>query len=267
MPVFTHDGVDLHYEVRGSGKPMLLLAGLAADSAFWVAAVNTLAERHQVILIDNRGCGSTTPLDAASSVRAMADDSMALARHLRLAKVDIVGHSMGGMIAQACAMHHPQQVDRLVLAATAPVNSARNNDLFATWATMFETVDRATWFRNLFYWVFSARFFDDRAKVEALVQLATGYPLQQSARALRNQITAVAAFDARGALASIVGPTLVLAGAEDQLFPVAGCTAFARALPQASFMAIDGAAHSIPNEFPAQFTRAVLDFMAAPPAR
>ena len=42
------------------------------------------------------------------------------------------------------------------LAATAPVNSARNNDLFATWATMFETVDRATWFRNLFYWVFSA---------------------------------------------------------------------------------------------------------------
>ncbi len=267
MPLFKHDGVDVHYEVRGSGKPMLLLAGLAADSAFWVAAVNALAERHQVVLIDNRGCGSTTPLDVASSIVSMADDSMALARHLQLAKVDIVGHSMGGMIAQACAMHHPHQVDRLVLAATAPVNSARNNDLFATWATMFDTVDRATWFRNLFYWVFSARFFDDRAKVEALVQLASGYPLQQSALALRNQVAAVAAFDASGELASIAAPTLVLAGTEDQLFPVAGSAAFARALPQASFIAVDGAAHSIPNEFPAQFTRAVLDFMAAPRAR
>lgn len=267
MPVFRRGDVDLCYEVRGSGKPMLLLAGLAADSSFWVAAVNALAERRQVILIDNRGCGKTTPLDAASSIRAMADDSMALASHLQLPRVDIAGHSMGGMIAQACALHHPARVDRLVLAATAPVNTARNNDLFATWATMFETVDRATWFRNLFYWVFSTRFFADPAKVGALVQLATGYPYQQSTHALRAQVAAIAAFDATAALASIHAPALVLAGTDDQLFAVASSAAFARALPNATFEAIAGAAHSIPNEFPQAFTRCVLNFLAAPPAR
>ncbi len=267
MPVFRRGDVDLFYEVRGSGKPMLLLAGLAADSSFWVAAVNALAERRQVILVDNRGCGKTTPLAIAASIRAMADDSMALATHLQLPQVDVVGHSMGGMIAQACALHHPDRVDRLVLAATAPVNTARNNDLFATWTSMFDTVDRATWFRNLFYWVFSTRFFDDPAKVRALVQLATGYPYQQSSEALRMQVAAVAAFDATGALASIRAPALVLAGTDDQLFPVAGSAAFAQALPCATFEAIDGAAHSMPNEFPQAFTRSVLGFLATPPAR
>jgi len=266
MPIFRRGDVDLFYEVRGSGKPMLLLAGLAADSSFWVAAVNALAERRQVVLIDNRGCGKTTPLDAASSIRAMADDSMALAAHLQLAQVDVVGHSMGGMIAQACGLHHPDRVDRMVLAATAPVNTARNNDLFATWTTMFDTVDRATWFRNLFYWVFSARFFDDPAKVRALVQLATGYPYQQSTQALRAQVAAIAAFDVTGALASIRAPVLVLAGSDDQLFTLAGSAAFAQALPRATFEAIEGAAHSIPNEFPQAFTRSVLNFLETPPA-
>ncbi len=267
MPVFRHGDVGLFYEVRGEGKPLLLLAGLAADSSFWVAAVNALAAQRQVILIDNRGCGRTTPLNTAPSIRTMADDCMALASHLQLSRVDVVGHSMGGMIAQACALHHPARVDRLVLAASAPVNTARNNDLFATWAAMFETVDRATWFRNLFYWVFSQRFFEDQAKVGALVQLASGYPYQQSAQALRAQVAAIASFDTTAALASIHAPALVLAGTDDQLFAVASSAAFARALPHATFEAIEGAAHSIPNEFPQVFNRSVLNFLAAPPAR
>ncbi len=266
MPFFRHGDVDLFYEVRGSGKPLLLLAGLAADSSFWVASVNALAERRQVVLIDNRGSGKTTPLNAAASIRAMADDSMALVSHLQLPRVDVVGHSMGGMIAQACAIHHPDRVDRLVLVGTAPVNTARNNDLFATMATMFETVDRATWFRNLFFWVFSAQLFNDPARVGALVTLASSYPYQQSVQALRAQVAAVAAFDARGALAAIRAPVLVLAGTDDQLFSMAGSAAFAQALPRADFEAIEGAAHSIPNEFPQAFTRSVLNFLAAPPA-
>jgi pimeloyl-ACP methyl ester carboxylesterase len=147
------------------------------------------------------------------------------------------------------------------------VNTARNNDLFATWATMFETVDRATWFRNLFYWVFSAQFFNDPAKVRALVQLAAGYPYQQSAQALRAQVVAISTFDSSAMLASIRAPALVLAGTEDQLFPVAGSAAFAQALPNATFATIEGAAHSIPNEFPQAFTRSVLNFLALPPAR
>jgi pimeloyl-ACP methyl ester carboxylesterase len=267
MATFVHGEVNLYYEIRGSGKPLLLVAGLASDNAFWLPVVDALAARHQVVLIDNRGSGRTTPLDGATSIAAMADDCAALVRHLRLPKVDLVGHSMGGMIAQECAVRHAELFDRVVLASTAPVNSARNNDLFASWVTLFPAIDRALWFRNLYYWVLSAGFFDKRVSVDTLVQLAAKYPYQQSTAALHGQVRALAAFDATKQLSAIRARTLVLAGTEDLLFPVAASAAFAKAIPHASFAAVEGAAHSFPVEMPQAFTPRVLDFLAALPAR
>ncbi len=267
MATFAHADVNLYYEVRGRGSPVLFVAGLAADNAFWLPVVDAFAARHQVILIDNRGSGRTTPMDVATSIAAMADDCAALVRHLQLPKVDIIGHSMGGMIAQECAVRHAELFDRVVLAATAPLNSARNNSLFATWATLFPAIDRALWFRNLYCWVLSAGFFDKRVSIDTLVQLSAKYPYQQSTAALAGQVRALAAFDATKHLSSIRARTLVLAGTDDLLFPIAASAAFAKAIPHASFVAVEGAAHSFPMEMPQEFTPRVLDFLASAPAR
>lgn len=261
MPALRHDGVDLWYEVRGDGPPLLLVAGLAADGSYWLPALDALAQRHRVVLVDNRGSGRTAPLDAPTSIGAMADDCIALVRHLGLPKVALVGHSMGGMIALDCAVRHPDAVDRLVLVATGAKASARDNDLFAGWASLFPAIDRGLWFRNLFYWVFTSRFFDDRKAVDALVQLASGYPYQQTPEALANQVRAIAAFDGTAALARLRARTLVIAGREDLLFPLAASAAFARSIPHATFAPIDGAAHSIPMEFPQEFARRMLAFL------
>ena len=77
MPTFARDGVELYYEIKGSGRPLMLVAGLAADNAFWLPSLPALSARHQVIVLDNRGAGRTAPLDAATSIRLMADDCMA----------------------------------------------------------------------------------------------------------------------------------------------------------------------------------------------
>ena len=262
MPALRHDGVDLWYEVRGDGPPLLLVAGLAADGSYWLPALDALAQRHRVVLVDNRGSGRTAPLDAPTSIGAMADDCIALVRHLGLPKVALVGHSMGGMIALDCAVRHPDAVDRLVLVATGAKASARDNDLFAGWASLFPAIDRGLWFRNLFYWVFTSRFFDDRKAVDALVQLASGYPYQQTPEALANQVRAIAAFDGTAALARLRARTLVIAGSEDLLFPLAASAAFARSIPHATFAPVDGAAHSIPMEQPQAFAELVLEFLA-----
>ncbi len=262
MPALRRDGVDLWYEVRGNGPPLLLVAGLAADGSYWLPAVDALTQRHRVVLIDNRGSGRTAPLDAPTSIAAMADDCVALAQHLGFARVSLAGHSMGGMIALDCATRHPDAVERLALVATGPVASARNNDLFASWAASFPKLDRGLWFRNLFHWVFTPRFFADRKAVDALVQLAVGYPYQQTPEALANQVRAIGAFDGTGALESLRARTLVMAGTLDLLFPLPAGAAFARSIPHATLEAVDGAAHSIPMEFPQEFARRVLAFLA-----
>lgn len=262
MATFRHDGVDLHYDATGDGPPVLLVAGLAADSAFYTPSLRALGARFRVITIDNRGAGRTTPLDAPGSIATMADDCMALVRHLELGRVSIVGHSMGGMIAQECALRYPDAVDRIVLAATAPHAGARNNDLFATWAHLHPVIERRLWFRNLFHWVLSPRFLANAGNLAALVELATVYPHQQTSRALAQQVAAVAGFDSRARLAAIRARALVLAGTRDLLFTIDDSATFAAALPHATFAAIDGVAHSFPIEAPDEITRRVTNFLA-----
>jgi pimeloyl-ACP methyl ester carboxylesterase len=111
--------------------------------------------------------------------------------------------------------------------------------------------------------VLSPRFFDSRVAVEALVKIAAAYPYQQTPQALRNQVAAIAQFDGRGALPSLRARTLVLAGTEDLLFTTAQSAAFAKSIPHATFVAVEGAAHSFPAEAPQDFTRNALSFLAS----
>ena len=82
--------------------------------------VDALARHHRVITFDNEGIGASTLGPGTLSIRRMGDDTASLIRALRLGRPDVLGWSMGGMIAQAFARRHPTQVRRLVLCATSP---------------------------------------------------------------------------------------------------------------------------------------------------
>ncbi|MFO1306119.1 MAG: alpha/beta hydrolase [Burkholderiales bacterium] len=262
MPAFAHDGISTWYERKGSGRPLMLVAGLAADSAFWAPSLDALAARFDVVAPDNRGAGRTASLDAPASIRAMADDCVALADDLGFAKFSVAGHSMGGMIAQDLAIRHPARIEKVILASTSPCASPRDNALFATWSDLFARVDRPLWFRNLFYWVLSPAFFESPKAVDALVALAANYPYQQTPAALANQVAAIAGFDVRAQLSGIASRTLVMAGTRDLVFGIDAAAAFAKSIPHATFAPIEGAAHSFPIETPQAFTQRALDFLA-----
>ena len=258
------NGVNLYYEEHGRGAPLLLIAGLASDSQSWLPVLPGLAARFRVILVDNRGVGRTLPLDAPTSIGAMADDCLALIRHLRLGAVHVLGHSMGGFIAQDIALRHPEQVARLVLAATAARSSKRNDDLFRGWADALDAGSPPErWFRNLFYWIFSARLFDDPKMVDDLVRFAVAYPFPQPAPAFRKQVDAIAQFDSSEQLSRLKPPTMVLAAAEDLLFPIDACERFARSIGRTELSAIDGAGHALHVEQPAEFVRRVAGFLSS----
>ena len=261
MPFLDHDGIQLYFEQHGSGPPLLLLAGLASDSRSWPAVLPGLAERFTLILLDNRGVGRSSQ-DCAISISLMADDCAALIRHLGLTRVNLLGHSMGGMVALECARRHPELVERLLLAATAARNPVRNNLLFLDWADLYDAgYDRAAWFRGILYWIFTERFFQNSAMVDMVLMYLLSYPWPQSAAAFRQQVQALAYFDATLWLGRITTPVLVLAGEQDLLLPLENSEYLAQQLPNAVLTVLQDAPHSLQTDQPEQFVRAVVDFL------
>ena len=262
MPNVLINDVDLYYETQGEGIPLMLVAGLASDSQSWQTIMEDLSRYYLVITLDNRCIGRTLPQDIEISIHQVADDCLALVRHLGLSSVNLLGHSMGGFVALDLSIRYPDCINKLILAGTSSSNPKRNNSLFFNWTSCLEKgLDPHLWFRNIFYWLFSARFFENEAAVDEAVRYAVEYPYPQSAVAFRNQVKAIATFDCTEALSSVAARTMVISGKEDLLFPPEVCTRLAQAIPEAAFSVIDNAAHAMHMEQPRAFTDCVIEFL------
>jgi pimeloyl-ACP methyl ester carboxylesterase len=113
------DGVSIAYTVRGDGPPLLLIAGTGYPaSTWWPDSLDRLARVHSVITYDHRGTGRSTSSDGPYTTRLFAKDAAVLLRSLDLGPVHVVGHSMGGRVAQWLAIDAPDLVASLVLVAT-----------------------------------------------------------------------------------------------------------------------------------------------------
>jgi pimeloyl-ACP methyl ester carboxylesterase len=111
--------IRLAFAEAGDGPPLLLLAGLGCDRDFWAGHLPLLAGRVRAIAPDNRGSGESAAGPGPYSAREMAGDALALLDELGVDRVDVVGHSLGGMIALEMALAAPSRVRSLALAATA----------------------------------------------------------------------------------------------------------------------------------------------------
>ncbi len=121
MPAVELSGRPFAYETRGAGDPLVLVAGTGYPGATWPPElVEPLAERHLVVTFDHRGTGGTPSSPDRYSTRGFAADAVALLDALGLPAAHVVGHSMGGRVAQWMALDHPERVRSLVLAATGP---------------------------------------------------------------------------------------------------------------------------------------------------
>ena len=113
------NGLSLYYEEHGSGEPLVLLHGGISAGEMFAPILPELAARRRVITVDLQGHGHTADADRPLRPQTMADDVAALIEHLGLASADVMGYSLGGLVALRTAIQHPQLVRRLVLVAVA----------------------------------------------------------------------------------------------------------------------------------------------------
>ena len=108
------NGLKLYYEIHGEGHPLLLLHGSFGVVSGWGGILTELSKKHRVIAVELQGHGHTADIDRPLSFENMADDCAALLDHLKIKKADVFGYSMGGGVAFALAIKHPELVERLI---------------------------------------------------------------------------------------------------------------------------------------------------------
>jgi pimeloyl-ACP methyl ester carboxylesterase len=118
MPKVNVNNIDVAYEINGEGHPLLLITGVGYGAWFWHKVIPGLAERYQVISFDNRGSGGTDKPEGPYTVPMMAADTAGLLDALGVKSCYMMGHSLGGFIAQELAYTRPDLVGKLVLAST-----------------------------------------------------------------------------------------------------------------------------------------------------
>lgn len=112
------NGIDLYYEIHGTGTPLILLHGGFGTLETFTALSPTLALDHQIIGVDLYGHGRTALTNRPLRFEHMADDIAGLIDHLGLEKADVLGYSLGGAVALQTVIRHPEQVNKLVVVST-----------------------------------------------------------------------------------------------------------------------------------------------------
>jgi pimeloyl-ACP methyl ester carboxylesterase len=109
------NGLQMYYEVRGSGDPVVLLHGsFMTITNNWTGWIGELAKTRKVIAVEMQGHGRTADIQRDFSYENLADDVAALLDHLKIPSADLIGYSMGGGVAMQCAIRHPGKVRKVV---------------------------------------------------------------------------------------------------------------------------------------------------------
>lgn len=125
------NGLDLYYEIHGTGRPLVVLHGAYMSIEAMGALVPRLAASRQVIAVDLQGHGHTADADRPLTYEQMADDVAGLLDHLEVDQADVFGYSMGGGVALQVAVRHPDRVRRLVLASVYTDNDGAYPEMLA----------------------------------------------------------------------------------------------------------------------------------------
>jgi pimeloyl-ACP methyl ester carboxylesterase len=258
------NGAQLYHEAKGAGAPLLLLHAGVADSRMWDEQFDAFARHYRVVRFDMRGFGRS---DMPPGAFANHDDVRGLLDELGVASAYVAAVSFGGLVALDFALAYPARVKALALGAPSVSGASPSDRIRRFWdeeeaALEAGDIDGATEL-NLRLWVDGPQ----REPHEVDPQVRERVRQMQAAifrKEIPDDVEQVELVPpAMARLGSVDAPVLVLVGALDLPEKLTLAEQLVRALPDARMVVLPGVAHMLNMERPAQFNRAVLDFLTA----
>ena len=251
-------GVRIAWEEHGDGPPLLLVQGLGYGRWGWQPIVPLLAQRHRVLVFDNRGIGDSDRPPGPYKAAEMAGDALTVLDAAGVERAHVLGASLGGAVAQELALRHAERLDKLVLVATMsgmtnmhPI-PAQTMQLMAEAATLEPAAALRRFIEN------ALEPEPDTAIVEQLVELRTANPPDPAGWAAQAGIWAT--FDVWDELPSIDLPTLVVQGEGDVVVDPRNAPLLAERIPGAQLRVVAGG-HLFFWNRPGEFAELVMEFL------
>ena len=254
----------LYHEDSGPpGKPLLLIAGLASDAVSWVFQREPLQKVHRVIVCDNRGVARSPKPPGPYTIGQMAGDVLEMLDDLQIPQVALLGHSMGGAIAQHLALNHPERVSRLILACTGACFGGRALAIVEGWSGCLALGANSQQLGHcLFPWLYTKEFLDQPGSLDGCIQALENHPYPLEHEPIAAQVEALRGHDLRAQLSSLRVPTLVLGADQDLLATPEDCLELHRLIAGSHRKSLKNSGHSCMLHNPEAFNQAVLEFLS-----
>ena len=262
MSIVATEAGPLYYEELGAGPPLVFIPGLGGDVRAFSVIGRHLSAKYRVFVFDPRDAGRSFVAGSPYTTGEMALDLLQALDRLAVGPFHIVGHSLGGLIAQEAALQRPDLIQSLVLASSHAGADDWRKAVIQAWIGMRRKFSPAEFSAMTLPLLVARSFYRNRTQVEGLIRFADRNEWPQEAEAFARQAQAAAQHDTRDRLGGIQSPTLVVVGAEDLVNPPSVAAELSDLIPVSTLAVIEDVGHMPHIERGPKFREVVSAFLS-----
>ena len=265
MPKVQVSDIEMYYEERGKGDPLLITTGWALGSRWWTGPNwEVFAEKYRSLVHDHRGMGASSAPDVSYTTKTMADDLAGLFEQLGLGPVRIMGHGgMGGVIALQLAINHPDKVRCISVGAGCAKVDPFLRELMLVWKDL-RKLDPVLWAREVHLWSVTTSYYNAHPEgTQSAITSRIDFNPFNEPWSYDRTIEAYINHDVTDQLHLVKCPTMITCGGPGD--PITG-SRFSRELADgiagAKLHVFEDGGHNYRGVHHEEYTRLLLDFFA-----
>ena len=263
MPTVQANGIDVYYEVQGTGEPMVLIPYLAADQACYAFQVADYAKHYTCYTVDLRGAGLSGKPEGTYTTELLADDIAAFMQAANVERAHVAGLSLGAATGMWLAAKYPGRVKSLSLHSAWPASDPFLRAVVEGWRIMATALDSVTdmVIQGIFPYCYTPELYAARPEyIDGLADFVRGRPMPPVDAFLR-QSQAVLDHDASGVIGAIQAPTQITFGRHDQVTSTRFADPLHTAIAGSEVVVFEDCAHAPIYENVEEFNQRTLAFL------